>query len=408
MLTREFRKLWLGQSISAIGSQVTLVALPLAAAFTLAATAQQMGMLLAAGWLPYPLFSLFFGAWADRLPRRPILIATDVVRAFVLLTIPLAAFAGVLRIEHLLIAAFVVGSMTALFRSAYVSFIPVLAGRELLVEANTKLAMSESVARVAGPSLGGLLVQLITAPFAILVDALSFAISAVAVAAVRVHETPPARAERRRIWMEIAEGIRAVVTNPFIRTVTIIGVLFNAVIAIGDAVYILYATRDLGLDGAMIGGVFTVGGLASVAGTTLVQRATARFGIGPALVGAILIFTLAGVLLLVASGPAIVAAAYLAVSGAVRSFCAAVYNVTSSSLFQAAVPDRLLGRVSGAGAVGVGLIPVCALLGGWLGENVGLWNTLAISIAGQFLAFAYVGFSPLRKIRVTTDVPAVV
>jgi hypothetical protein len=121
-----------------------------------------------------------------------------------------------------------------------------------------------------------------------------------------------------------------------------------------------------------------------------------------------LLLTLAGVLVLAASGPPIVAAAYLAVRAALVAFSAAVFNVTSSSLFQAAVPTRLLGRVSGAGAVGLGLIPVCAILGGWLGENVGLWNTLAISIGGQFVAFLYVAFSPLRQIRVTTDVPAVV
>jgi MFS family permease len=367
-----------------------------------------MGLLVAAGWLPYPLFSLFAGAWSDRLPRRPILIVSDLVRAAVLLTIPLAAFAGMLRIEHVLVAAFVVGTMTVLFHSAYVSFIPVLVGREALLEANTKIALSESVARVAGPSIGGLLVQLVTAPFAILVDAVSFVVSGIAVAAVRISETPPARSERRRIWTEIAEGIRVVVVNPFIRSVTIIGLLFNGVITIGDAVYVLYATRVLGLDGALIGAVFTVGGLASVVGTTLVRRTTARFGIGPSMVGSILLLTLAGVLVLAASGPPIVAAAYLAARGALVAFSAAMFNVTSSSLFQAAVPTRLLGRVSGAGAVGLGLIPVCAILGGWLGENIGLWNTLAISIGGQFVAFLYVALSPLRKIRLTTDVPAVV
>lgn len=407
MLTSEFRKLWIGQSVSAIGSAVTLIALPLTAAFTLSATPQQMGLLVAAGWLPYPLFALFFGAWSDRLPRRPILIVSDLVRAGVLLTIPLAAFAGVLRIEQLLAAAFIAGTMTVLFRSAYVSFIPVLVGRDALVEANTKIALSESVARVAGPSIGGLLVQLVTAPFAILLDAISFVVSGIAIAAVRVHETPPARSERRRIWTEIAEGIRVVIANPFIRSVTIIGLLFNAVITIGDAVYVLYATRDLGLDGALLGGVFTVGGLASVAGTTLVRRTTSRFGIGPSMVGSILLLTLSGVLVLVASGPPIVAAIYLAVRAALQAFSAAIFNVTSSSLFQAAVPTRLLGRVSGAGAVGLGLVPVCAILGGWLGEQVGLWNTLAISIGGQFVAFLYVAFSPLRRIRVTADVPAV-
>ena len=408
MLTGEFRKLWIGQSISAIGSSVTFVALPLTAAFTLDATPQEMGLLVAAGWLPYLLFALFAGAWSDRLPRKPILVVTDVARAAILVTIPIAAFAGVLRIEHVLIAAFVAGSMTVLFRAAYGPFIPALVGRDGLVDANAKLALSESVARVVGPSLGGLLVQLITAPFAILADAFSFVVSAVAVAAVRVSETPPPREARRSIWSEIGDGITVVIANPFIRTVAIIGLLFNVAITIGDAVYVLYATRGLGLDGAMLGAVYTVGGLASVAGATLVRRTTSRFGIGPSMVGSILLLTLAGLLVLAAGGPPIAAAAYLATRGAMTGFAASVFNVTSSSVYQAAIPNRLQGRVAGAGQVlGLGLIPVSAIAGGWLGENVGLWNTLAISIGCQFLAFVYVALSPLRAIRTATDFPAV-
>ena len=407
MLTREFRKLWLGQAISAVGSSVTIIALPLTAALTLAATPEQMGILVAAGWLPYLLFALLAGAWSDRLPRKPILIATDLARAAVLVTIPFAAFAGVLRIEHVLAGAFVAGSMTVVFRSAYAPFIPVLVGRDALVEANAKLALTDSVARVVGPSLGGLLVQLITAPLAILVDALSFVVSAIAVASVRVRETPPPRAERRSIWIEIADGLRVMLANSFTRSVTVIGLLFNATITIGDAVFILYLTRGLGLDALLIGVVYMVGGIASVAGATLVQGTTARFGIGPSMVGSILLLTLAGLLLLAASGPPVVAAAYLAVRGAIVSFSAAVYNVTSNSIWQAAIPDRLLGRVSGASQVfGLGLIPISALAGGWLGAHVGLWNTIAISVGGQFLAFLYVAASPLRRIRTTGDLPA--
>ncbi|HYR94060.1 MAG TPA: MFS transporter [Methylomirabilota bacterium] len=408
MLSGEFRKLWIGQSISAIGSSVTFVALPLTAAFNLNATPQQMGLLVAAGWLPYLFFSLFAGAWSDRLPRKPILVVTDLARAAILVTIPLAAVAGVLRIEHVLIAAFVAGSMTVLFRAAYGPFIPALVGRDALVDANAKLALSESVARVVGPSLGGLLVQLITAPFAILADALSFVVSAVAVAAVRVSETPPRREERRSIWSEIGDGITVVIANPFIRTVAIIGLLFNVAITIGEAVYVLYATRGLGLDGAMLGVVYTVGGLASVAGATLVRRTTSRFGIGPSMVGSILLLTVAGLLVLAAGGPPIAAAAYFAARGAMTGFAASVFNVTSNSVYQAAIPNRLQGRVAGAGQVlGLGLIPVSAIVGGWLGENVGLWNTLAISIGCQFLAFVYVALSPLRGIRTATDFPAV-
>jgi len=405
VLTREFHKLWIGQSISAIGSSVTLLALPLTAALTLGASAEQMGFLTAAGWLPYLLFSLFVGVWVDRLPRKPILVITDLARAAILATIPLAAFLGVLSITHVLVAAFVAGSMTVLFRNAYGPFIPALVDRDALVEANARLAISDSTARVVGPSLGGLLVQTLTAPYAILVDALSFVVSAIAVLAVRVSETPPPRAEQRSMFAEIADGVRFMFGSSFLRSVVIIGLLFNVSITLGDAVYILYATRGLGLDAALLGSVYTVSGLASVAGATLVQRTTKRFGLGPSMTGAILLLTLAGLLVLAAGGPPLVAAAYLATRGAMTGFAAAVFNVTSNTAFQAAVPSRMFGRVGGAGQVlSVGMIPLSAVLGGYLGEHIGLWNTLAVSVGGQFVSLLYVATSPLRGIRTTDDV----
>ncbi|TMB94661.1 MAG: MFS transporter [Chloroflexi bacterium] len=407
-MTGEFRKLWIGQSISAVGSQVTLIALPLTAAFSLGSTPQEMGFLVAAQWLPYPVFGLFAGAWADRLRRKPILIATDIGRALVLATIPIAALAGALTIGHVLVAAFAATSLTVLFRAAYSPFIPVLVPRDALVDANAKLALSESVARVAGPSLGGVLVQLVTAPITILIDAVSFVISAVALVLVRATESPPPRAARRAIWAEMGEGMRVVIGNAFIRSVTIIGSIFNLAITIGDAVLILYFTRELGLDGAMVGALYTIGGLASVAGATLVRRVTGRFGIGPSMAGAIFLFVVGQTLILVASGPPLVATVYLAGRGVLVAFGAAVFNVSSASLYQAAVPIQLQGRVGGAGQVlGLGLIPVAAIAGGWLGEHIGLWNTIAISTAGQVLGLIYVASSPLRAIRTPDDLPPI-
>jgi len=404
MLDAEFRKLWLGQAISAIGSQVTLVALPLTAALTLGATAQQMGFLTAAGWLPYLFFSLHFGAWSDRLRRKPILIATDLCRAVVLVTIPIAAFAGALRIEHVVVAAFVAGSLTVLFQAAYRPFIPTLVSRDALVDANARLALTESAARVTGPGLAGALVQIFTAPMAILADALSFVVSALAVAAVRVNEAPPDRVQRRSIWREIGDGVAVVARDPFIRTVTVIGLIFNVAITTGEAIAILYVVSVLGLNGALIGAALTVGGVAAVAGAALARRVTDRFGIGPSMAGGILLIAIAWSLLLVASGPPLVATAYVAGRNAFAGFGAALFNVTSSSVYQAAVPLRLQGRVGGAGQVlSLGLIPIAAVTGGWLGEHVGLWNTLAVSLAGQLLGLVYVMSSPLRKIRTTAD-----
>ena len=408
VLGQQFQKLWVGQSISAVGSSITQFALPLTAALTLSATPEQMGVLTAANWLPYLLFALFAGAWSDRLRRRPILITTDLVRAGVLATIPVAAALHVLSIGQVLGVAFVVGSMTVVFQSAYRPYIPFLVGREALVEANARLALSESVARVAGPSLGGLLVQLVTAPIAIAADAASFIVSAFAVFLIRATETLPPRAARKSIWSEIGEGMRVAYGNRFIRTVLTMSLMFNFAITMGDAVFILYVTRQLGLDAAHLGVVFTVGGLASVGGATVVSRFIARLGIGPGVVTGLLTLTIGGTLVLVAGGGPDLATAYIAARAALFGFSAAVINVTTGTVAQAAIPDRLQGRVGGAAQViSLGLIPVSALLGGWLGANVGLWNTLALSVAAQLAAFLYVVSSPLRSIKTAADVAGV-
>ncbi|HEY6959401.1 MAG TPA: MFS transporter [Candidatus Limnocylindria bacterium] len=405
MLGREFQKLWVGQSISAVGSSITQFALPLTAALTLEATPEQMGVLTAATWLPYLLFGLLAGAWSDRLRRRPILIVTDVVRAAVLGTIPLAAALHVLTIAQVLVVAFVAGSMTVVFQSAYRPYIPFLVGRDALVQANSRLALSESVARVAGPSLGGLLVQLITAPIAIAADALSFVVSAVAVSLIRATETLPPKSERRSIWTEMGEGIRVAFANRFIRTVLTMSFMFNFAITMGDAVFILYVTRQLGLDAAHLGVVFTVGGLASVGGAAIVSRYIARLGIGPGVVTGLLTLTIGGTLVLVAGGGPDLATVYISARAALFGFSAAVINVTTGTVAQAAIPDRLQGRVGGAAQlISLGLIPVSALLGGWLGSNVGLWNTLALSVGAQLAAFLYVVTSPLRGIKTARDV----
>ncbi len=400
----EFRKLWVGQGVSVVGSNVTLIALPLTAALTLSATSEQMGLLNAAGFLPILLFSLFAGAWADRLRRKPLLIATDVARAAILGSIPVAAVFGALTIAHVFAAAFLAGSMSVLFRSAYTPFIPTLVSRDRLVDANARLALNESIGRVLGPSLGGVLVQLVTAPIAIAVDALSFVVSAVAIASIRVRESVPDREKRRSIWVEMGEGMRVLAHNAFVRSVTIIAAIFNLAIVIGETIYILYATRVLGLDAALIGAVYAVGGVASVAGTTLVRRTTTRFGIGPAMIASIFLIGFGWVLVLAAGGPPVVAAIFLGTRAALTAFGAAVFNVTTATVYQAAIPDRLQGRVGGASAVlGLGLMPLAALGGGWLGDHVGLWNTLAISLGGQVLGLVYVVGSPLRGIRTMDD-----
>src|SRR3954462_14141213 len=219
---REFVKLWTGQAISQIGSRITRTALPFAAAITLKAGPFQMGILAGAAGVSVLLFGLFAGAWADRLRRRPILIWTDLGRAAVLLTIPIAAMRHSLTMTHLYVVAAAAGLLTVLFDVSYQAYVPTLVERENIVQANAKLALSESVAEVSGPGIAGFLVTALTAPVAILFDALSFLVSAASIALVRKPEPPPApRKADEHIGREIAEGLRFSWRNPYLRAMAL-------------------------------------------------------------------------------------------------------------------------------------------------------------------------------------------
>jgi len=215
----EFPKLWIGETISLLGSQVTVLSLPLAASIVLQATPFQMGVLGASQTIPFLLFGLVAGVWVDRLRRRPIMLIADVGRAVLLTTIPIAAVLGMLRLEQLLIVAFAVGVLDVFFGLAYASFLPSVVRREELSEGNAKLALSAEVARVAGPGLAGILVQVLSAPIAVAVDAASFLVSAFALTRIKASEPPPVPAsERQSVWTEIGEGLRAVTAQPILRT----------------------------------------------------------------------------------------------------------------------------------------------------------------------------------------------
>lgn len=272
----DFLRLWAAHTVTQLGTQVSFIAIPLAAVVVLDASSAQMGVLTAIGSIPALVLGLFAGVWVDRLRRRPILIFADVGRGVVLATIPLAALFGVLGIWHLYVVLLLVGAMTLFFDVAYRSYLPSLVRRELLVDGNSKLEVSRSAAEIVGPGLAGGLVQVFTAPLAILFDALSFLLSAAFLARIRSAEpTPESRKnqeegstaeEQGRILQEIRDGLRALTGNPTVRSlVSCTGTItfFNAVI---EAVLVLYLVNTLGLSAATIGIIFSVGALASLWG----------------------------------------------------------------------------------------------------------------------------------------------
>jgi MFS family permease len=262
----DFVRLWASDAVSGFGSQITVLALPLAAV-ALGAGPREMGWLAAARTLPVLLFGLVAGTWVDRLPRRPLLIATDLVRAALLCSVPAAMLLGQLRLDLLYAVAFLAGVLALVSQVAHASYLPALVGREQLVEGNSKLAETGQVASVVGPSLGGALVQLVTAPMALLVDALSFVASAVLLGTIRRREArPTAPAERRALWREIGEGLRFVVAHPVLRTLTGAWGLYFLFDALFWGLYPLYVTRELGVSPAGLGLLFAIGGVGGVLG----------------------------------------------------------------------------------------------------------------------------------------------
>jgi MFS family permease len=396
---RDFVTLWAGQTISLFGSQVTLLALPLAAAVTLDATPAQMGILSAAGSVPTLLVGLFAGVWVDRHRRRPVLIVTNFARAALLATIPLAALLGLLTMGVLYAVAFGAGLLTVCFRVAYSSYLPSLVPRERLVEGNSKLQMSQSAAQVAGPGIAGALVQLATAPIAILLDAASFLVAGVSVLFIQRKEPAPAvGGSGRRVRTEIAEGLRTVYSNAILRSIGLWAGTFNLFGALVGAVLILFVTRELGIAAGVIGLILAAGSVSGLIGALLAKRVTDALGVGRAMVGAALLASVTQLVVPFAGGPPAVAAMILIASQLVFGLTVPLLSVNILTLQQVVTPPGLLGRVNATMQVVIsGTLPLGGVLGGVLGTLVGLRPTLLIGALGICLSALWIWYSPLRS-----------
>jgi len=394
-------KLAAGQGISAFGSQITLLALPLTAVVALGASPIEMGILGAAQLSPFLLLGLFVGAWVDRTRRRPIVIAADLGRALLLASIPLAMLLGAGSVAYLCVVAFLTSCLSVLAGTAYQSYLPSLVPRERLVEANGSLEASRSLARVAGPSLGGGLVQLVTAPLAILFDALSFLASALLLWSIRTPEPAPTpRPHNASLRGEIAEGLCRVLSNQILRTVAIgtaIGAFFDSILV---AVFMLHLTHELALQPTTIGILFATGGGGAVLGASLVGRITKRLDLGNTIALAAVALGLGYAAIPLAAALPTASVALLLLAAGLTGFGGTLYNVSLLSLRQGAAPDHLLGRVNGTMQFLVwGAMPIGALLGGTLAGLVGLRETVTIVALGVQVAVAWILLSPIRTVR---------
>jgi MFS family permease len=388
-----FLKLWAGSTVSLFGSQITFLALPFTAVLLLHATAAQMSFLVVAETLPTLLIGLFAGVWIDRLPRRPLLIVTDIGRALLFGSLPIIALLGWLHIEYLFLVAFLTGTLTFFFDAAYGAFLPTIVDRKLLIEGNSKLEMSNLLANLAGPGLVGWLIQLVTAPLAILVDAFSFLVSAFAVWTMRVQEVRVTSEESTGFWRDLGEGLSVLLKDSILRSIAACGGTLNFFGGITDVVRVLFFVDVLHLGAVFVGLMFSVASLSALVGAACNPWLTRKLGIGPTIL--LSAFTLAAGWLLIplAGGPPAVEISMIVVGALLFGISNTLFNVNELSLRQQVTPNRLLGRVgSGMQFISVGTLPLGALLGGVLGELIGLRATFLVGCCGFFLAFLWTFF----------------
>jgi MFS family permease len=405
----DFMKLWVGQTVSELGSVVTRTAVPLVALLALGAGPLEMALLVVAGSLAVLLVGLFAGAWVDRLRRRPLLIGADALRAVLLISIPAAYLAGALRMEQLYVVVFLEGCLGVLFDAAYPTYVPSLIGVDRVVEGNSKLATSGSLAEIGGPGLAGALVQVIGAPLAILVDSISFVVSAVSLVLIRTVEAArPPRTSPTPIRAEIVEALQLVRRHRILVPLFSRSVIAHVAGSFYGVLYTIYLINELHLTPFLLGIVIAAGGVGSLVGSVFASRAIARYGIGPALIWAATGAAIVGVLTPLAGGPLVLATAMVFIPQLVGDGLQTIEGVAELSLIQGIVSDRVLGRVNATLEVlshGIAY-PLGALLAAVLAAWIGVRAGIAIGWAGMAASILLLVRSPLPHVRQPSDVLA--
>jgi len=406
----DFMKLWAGQTVSELGSVVTRTAVPLVAVLVLGAGPFEMALLVVSASLAVLLVGFFAGAWVDRLRRRPLLIAADVIRGVVLLSVPVAYVAGVLRIEQLYVVVFLEGCLAAFFDAAYPAYVPSLIGVDRVVEGNSKLATSSSLAEIGGPGLGGGLVQLVGGPVALLVDAISFVVSAISLMLIRSPEPPrPVPTTRTPMAQEILEGLQLVRRHVVLVPLTLRSVIAHVAGSFYGVLYTIYLVEDLRLEPFVVGVVISAGGVGSLFGSFFAQRVIRRLGLGPALIWTAIGASIIGVLTPLAGGPVLLAALMVFLPQLVGDGLQTIEGVAELSLIQGVIPNRILGRVNATLEVfshGIAY-PLGALLAAVLAGWVGVRGGIAIGWAGMAASILLLVLSPLPRVRQPSDVVTV-
>ncbi|MBX3480141.1 MAG: MFS transporter [Caulobacter sp.] len=404
----DFLKLWAAQAVSAFGSRITREGLPMAAVLTLDARPGQLGLLAALSLGPGVIIGLFAGGWADRRSRRPILIGADIARVLLLFSVPLAAWTHLLAMPQLYIVAALVGAASVVFAIADHAYLPVLLDREQLLEGNSKLGVTDSVAEMGGPALAGLLFQLFTAPVALLANAGTYLVSALFLMGIGKVETPPTAPRVRKHPLEdVAFGFSAVWRQPLIRPLLLMTVVQTLFGSFFSSLYVLFCIRTIGLSPGLLGVAIGVGGFAALLGALLVPVVIRMLGYGRAIIVTAVLSAIGALMTPLAPASLIAGAAVLILGQFVADLFGVAAMIPASTLRQAVFPPDMLGRTAAVFHVARGGFAVAgAVVGGVLGEMIGVREALLIGCLGILAGPLILVASPLRTLQALPESPS--
>ncbi|HEY5628903.1 MAG TPA: MFS transporter [Candidatus Limnocylindrales bacterium] len=397
---RDFRHFWLGQTISVFGDQVTQLGVPLVAVLVLGADATQMGTLLAVGLLPHLLFSLPAGVWLDRVRhRRRLMIAADIARALLIASIPVASIAHVLSMPQLYVVGFLTGSMAVVFDISWNTLLVAVVRREAFVQANALFSGSRALAFVGGPPLAGVLVQILTAPIALVADALSFLGSALFLG--RIHaEEPPIEVAEESLRSRLSTGLLFIFRDSIMRPILLSAATINLFNFCFQALFILYVTTRLGVGPGVLGAALGAGAVGGVLGAVIASRVGRRLGLGGAYTLGCILFPVPIVLVPLVTGPSEAVIAMLFAVEFLAGLGVQILDINVGAVIAARTPDAIRSRAGGAFRfINYGIRPVGAFLGGLLGGAIGVRETLFVVTIAASLGVLWLVGSPIPRLR---------
>lgn len=395
-----FMRLWSAQAISTFGARIARTGLPFAAVISIHAHPIALGVLAAMSTVPAVFVGLFSGGLVDRSRRRPLMIYADLVRAAVLIMVPIATLIGMLSMVELYLAAIVVGGASALFDIADHAYLPSLVGRADLMEGNSKLAVTESVAEIGGPAVAGFLVQLLSAPIAIGVNAISYLASASLLGTIKDGEEATPGKQRSSWHLDVQSGLQAIFKNAFVRPLFLMAISSPLFEGFFGALYSIYALDVLRLSPGLIGVVIGVGGVGALLGATLSPISCRVLGIGPTIVFGFVASAASAFFVPLAAGSVFTKTVMMMAAQLLGDSLAVAAIIPSSSLRQTVLPDCVLGRTAALFRAGAGASAVAgALVGGVLAEAIGVRPTMFVAVFGILLCTLIGLFSPLTRLK---------